>query len=102
MRRGWGARARRGACRKAPSVAWPPRPGRTDVAAAVEAERQAALNEALAAELDALAEAGLRRRMRGVSGRQGAEVVLDGQRVVDFSSNDYLGLAADPRLAEAA
>jgi 8-amino-7-oxononanoate synthase len=62
----------------------------------------AGLDEALAAELAELEAAGLRRRMRVASGRTGAELVLDGQRVVDFSSNDYLGLAADPRLAEAA
>lgn len=29
-------------------------------------------------------------------------MVLDGRTVVDFSSNDYLGLASDPRLGEAA
>jgi 8-amino-7-oxononanoate synthase len=29
-------------------------------------------------------------------------VLVDGRRVVDFASNDYLGLAADPRLATAA
>ncbi|MGE5183327.1 MAG: aminotransferase class I/II-fold pyridoxal phosphate-dependent enzyme [Acidobacteriota bacterium] len=39
---------------------------------------------------------------RVVDGRQGAHVVLDGQRVLNLASNDYLGLAGDPRLARAA
>jgi 8-amino-7-oxononanoate synthase len=51
------------------------------------------------AELDA---AGLRRTLRSVERRTGAEVGVDGDTAVDFSSNDYLGLAADPRIAQAA
>lgn len=60
------------------------------------------LDDALAAELAALEGAGLRRSLRAVARRRGAEVEIDGRAAVDFSSNDYLGLAADPRLAEAA
>ena len=40
------------------------------------------------------------RRVR--SGRQGAKVVLDGQELVNFGSNDYLGYAGDVRLSKAA
>jgi len=45
------------------------------------------------AELDALAAAGLRRQLHRVNGIQGREVVLDGATVLNFSSNNYLGLA---------
>jgi 8-amino-7-oxononanoate synthase len=34
--------------------------------------------------------------------RRAGTVLLDGERIADFASNDYLGLAADPRLARAA
>lgn len=41
--------------------------------------------------------------MEPIRWRRGPEVVLaTGERLVDFSSNDYLGLSTDPRLAEAA
>jgi 8-amino-7-oxononanoate synthase len=44
----------------------------------------------------------LRRRLVTHSGPQGATIVLNGQQLVNFGANDYLGLAADPRLAAAA
>jgi len=53
-------------------------------------------------ELDALSRQGLRRALEPRSSAQGPEVVVGGQRLVNFSSNDYLGLASDPRLARAA
>ncbi len=46
--------------------------------------------------------ANLRRRLRRLDSAQGAEVTIDGRRLVNFSSNDYLGLADDPRLRAAA
>jgi 8-amino-7-oxononanoate synthase len=54
------------------------------------------------AELEALEGATLRRRRRVVSGAQGPVLEVDGGRVVAFASNDYLGLAAHPRVTEAA
>lgn len=54
------------------------------------------------AELQQLEGAGLRRRRRIRQGPQGAVVVLDGRQVVNFGSNDYLGLAGDERLKAAA
>ena len=53
-------------------------------------------------ELDALAARHLRRTRRTITGAQGAEVVVDGRRVLCLCSNNYLGLASDPRLAAAA
>jgi 7-keto-8-aminopelargonate synthetase-like enzyme len=40
--------------------------------------------------------------LRRVDGEQGAEIVLDGRRALNFSSNNYLGLAAHPALKKAA
>lgn len=44
---------------------------------------------------------GLYRSRRVTEGPQGPELVIDGRRMLAFCANDYLGLAADPRLAEA-
>lgn len=45
---------------------------------------------------------GLRRRLVVRSGPQTSRVVLDGRELINFGSNDYLGLAADERLVAAA
>jgi 8-amino-7-oxononanoate synthase len=41
------------------------------------------------------------RRRRVVESPQSREMVVDGRRLLNFCSNDYLGLAGDPRLSEA-
>ena len=41
---------------------------------------------------------GQRRRLRPVDSAQSAVIRVDGRDAVNFSSNNYLGLAADPRL----
>lgn len=60
------------------------------------------LDDTLASELQDLTTRGLRRALRAVRQRRAGTVLLDGERIADFASNDYLGLAADPRLARAA
>jgi 8-amino-7-oxononanoate synthase len=54
------------------------------------------------AALDALGREGLERRRRVLDSPQGARIVVDGRSVVNFASNDYLGLANHPRLRAAA
>jgi 8-amino-7-oxononanoate synthase len=56
----------------------------------------------VAAALDGLRERGLYRRLRLIEGPQGPRVLLDGREVLLLCSNDYLGLAADPRVREGA
>jgi len=53
-------------------------------------------------ELDSLKHAGLYTHIRTLSSPQGAWLVVDGQKVLNFCSNNYLGLANHPRLVEAA
>src|SRR5262245_59127257 len=47
-------------------------------------------------------EPALHRRLREISSAQGPVVTLDGRSVLLLCSNDYLGLAGDPRVREAA
>jgi glycine C-acetyltransferase/8-amino-7-oxononanoate synthase len=56
----------------------------------------------VAAALEELRERGLYRRLRLIEGPQGPRVLLSGHEVLLLCSNDYLGLAADPRVREAA
>ncbi|NGY05069.1 8-amino-7-oxononanoate synthase [Solimonas terrae] len=56
----------------------------------------------LAAELRRIREADLYRTRRVIDGGHGAQIQVNGRSCLNFCSNDYLGLAADPRLAEAA
>src|SRR5678815_610677 len=53
-------------------------------------------------ELTKIKAAGLYRRLRRVDGDQGATLSIDGREVINFSSNNYLGIANHPALAEAA
>jgi glycine C-acetyltransferase len=53
-------------------------------------------------ELDKLKESGLYNRIRTLGSPQGAWLDVDGKRVLNFCSNNYLGLANHPKLAAAA
>ena len=53
-------------------------------------------------QLESLKKAGLYRTLRDVDSPQSATMVIDGKKVMQFSSNDYLGLANHPRLKAAA
>jgi 8-amino-7-oxononanoate synthase len=57
--------------------------------------------EDLANRLEAMAGEGLLRRRRISDARPGAKMCLEGRPMLAFSSNDYLGLAADARVVEA-
>jgi 8-amino-7-oxononanoate synthase len=54
----------------------------------------------LNAELKAIHQAGLGRELLPVTERHGARVVLDGRELLNFSSNDFLGLAQDKEMSE--
>ena len=60
------------------------------------------MSDLFAEQLQALRARSLDRHLREIGSAQGATVDLVGQRLVNFSSNDYLGLANDPRLRDAA
>lgn len=54
------------------------------------------------AEIDKLKSEGFYNNIRTLSSPQGAWLVVDGKRVLNFCSNNYLGLADHPKLKEAA
>jgi 7-keto-8-aminopelargonate synthetase-like enzyme len=53
-------------------------------------------------QLEALRAQSLDRHLREITSAQGPEIEIGGRRLVNFSSNDYLGLANDPQLRESA
>jgi 8-amino-7-oxononanoate synthase len=60
------------------------------------------MSDWFAEQLDRLRERSLDRHLREISGPQSPVIDLAGKRLINFSSNDYLGLANDPRLRDAA
>src|SRR5437762_8876999 len=60
------------------------------------------MSELFQEQLEALRARSLERKLREISSAQGPEVQIAGRRLINFSSNDYLGLASDLRLREAA
>jgi 8-amino-7-oxononanoate synthase len=61
-----------------------------------------AFDRYLEARLREIEEQNLYRRLRPISSAQGARVIIGGRELLNFSSNDYLGLASHPQLTEAA
>ncbi|MFO7654421.1 MAG: glycine C-acetyltransferase [Candidatus Krumholzibacteriia bacterium] len=61
-----------------------------------------AMREVLGQELGNIREEGLFKDERVLQGPQGAEVRVGGRTVLNFCANNYLGLASDPRVVEAA
>ncbi len=53
-------------------------------------------------ELQGLKDQGLFNTIRTIGSAQGAWIIVDGKRVLNFCSNNYLGIADHPRLKEAA
>jgi len=61
------------------------------------------LQEHLQAELKQIDADGLYKRERIITGEQGAEITVQGgQKVLNFCSNNYLGLSSHPKVIEAA
>jgi 8-amino-7-oxononanoate synthase len=52
-------------------------------------------------ELSALKQQGRHRFLRRVSGAQDTQIVIDGRKLLNFSSNNYLGLSTHPEVVEA-
>jgi 8-amino-7-oxononanoate synthase len=60
------------------------------------------MQDLFAEQLKALRAASLDRHLREISSSQGPEIEIAGRRLLNFSSNDYLGLANDSRVRDAA
>lgn len=60
------------------------------------------IRQILGREIETLREQGLFKEERVLQSPQGAEVTVGGRTVLNFCANNYLGLAGDPRVTEAA
>lgn len=60
------------------------------------------LKPVLEKELSEIKEAGLFKTERSISTPQGAEIIANGKRVLNFCANNYLGLSSHPKVIEAA
>lgn len=53
-------------------------------------------------ELEEIRQAGLFKQERIIASEQGAEITVNGKKVLNFCANNYLGLSSHPRVIEAA
>src|SRR6195952_4446126 len=56
----------------------------------------------IASELEEIKTAGLFKSERIISSAQGAEILVNGEKVLNFCANNYLGLSSHPKVIEAA
>ena len=56
----------------------------------------------LAAEIEEIKKSGLFKTERIIESPQGAEIVVNGRKVLNFCANNYLGLSSHPKVLEAA
>ncbi len=60
------------------------------------------IKDYLSQELQSIEEAGLYKKERIITSPQGAEITVNGKKVLNFCANNYLGLSSHPRVIEAA
>ncbi|MDZ7848111.1 MAG: aminotransferase class I/II-fold pyridoxal phosphate-dependent enzyme [Owenweeksia sp.] len=60
------------------------------------------LQDHLKQELQNIKEEGLYKTERIIEGEQGAEIDVNGKKVLNFCSNNYLGLSSHPEVVKAA
>ena len=53
-------------------------------------------------EIHSIQEAGLFKRERVITSEQGAEITVNGRKVLNFCANNYLGLSSHPEVTKAA
>ena len=58
--------------------------------------------ERIATDLLAIEAAGLLKKERIIASEQGAEIIVNGKKVLNFCANNYLGLSAHPKVTAAA
>jgi glycine C-acetyltransferase len=56
----------------------------------------------VAGQLEEIRSAGLFKTERVIGSEQGAEIVVNGRKVLNFCANNYLGLSSDPKVIKAA